>query len=589
MKDFFKMTGATIVGLFVFSVVVFMISMMTLSGIMASTQSAVSVKKNSVLVLKLDGSLTDHSSPSMRDELQGNTSQTLEDVLTAIKQAKTNDKIAGIYLEGGSFNADPAQVEEIYDALRDYKISGKWLVAYADSYNAFTYYLASAADKIYLNPQGAIDWHGLGGKMEYFKPLLDKIGIKFNVFKCGKYKSATEPLINDHMSDESRAQTTRFIQGTWDKIVAMVSKNRKISVDTLNAYADRYIGVEETRNFQKYHLVDGLLYADEMKANIKKRLGLDKDDMIPQVSACDLASTVKEGDGDEIAVYYAEGEIVDEATPQSMFSSGSTIVGKDMADDLNGLADDDDVKAVVIRVNSPGGSAYASEQIWHAIMELRKRKPVVVSMGGYAASGGYYISAPADYIVAEPTTLTGSIGIYGVSIDRSKLLTGKLGINADYVQTNRNSTMGDDMAPMTTEQLSLMQASVNRGYRLFKSRVADGRAMTMDRVEQLAQGHVYLGMDAQKLKLVDALGGLDVAVAKAAKLASLSDWHTASYPGAEDMFDQMMDLFNSSTGSYLDGQLRTVLGDDYGAYMMMRRAMTLSRLQARLPYHLIIK
>ena len=396
------------------------------------------------------------------------------------------------------------------------------------------------------------------------------------------------------MSDEARAQTTRFVQGTWDKIVATVSKNRKISADTLNAYADRYIGLEDTKNFQKYHLVDGLLYADQMKANIKKRLGLDKDDMIPQVSVSDLASTDKESDGDEIAVYYAEGEIVegeivDEASPQSMFNSGSMIVGKDMADDLNGLADDDGVKAVVIRVNSPGGSAYASEQIWHAIKNLAKRKPVVVSMGGYAASGGYYISAPADFIVAEPTTLTGSIGIYGVSIDRSKLMTGKLGINADYVQTNRNSTMGDDMAPMTVEQESLMQASVNRGYRLFKSRVADGRAMTMDRVEELAQGHVYLGMDAKKLKLVDALGGLDVAVAKAAKLASLSEWHTASYPGAEDMFDQMMDLFNSSTGSYLDGQLRAVLGDDYGAYMMMRRAMTLSRLQARLPYDLIIK
>ncbi|MST84444.1 signal peptide peptidase SppA [Hallella mizrahii] len=589
MKDFFKMTGATIVGLFVFSIVAFLIAMMTLSGMMAASEATASVQKNSVLVLKLDGSLSDHGSTSLRDELQGNTSQTLEDMLTAIKQAKTNDKVAGIYLEGGGFYADPAQVEEIYDALQDYKKSGKWLVAYADSYNAFTYYLASAADKIYLNPQGAVDWHGLGGKMEYFKPLLDKIGIKFNVFKCGKYKSATEPLVNEHMSDEARAQTTRFIQGTWDKMVTTVSKNRKISVDTLNAYADRYIGVEETKNFQKYHLVDGLLYADEMKANIKKRLGLDKDDMIPQVSASDLASTVKEDEGEEIAVYYAEGEIVDEASPQSVFNSGSMIVGKVMADDLNGLADDDDVKAVVIRVNSPGGSAYASEQIWHAIKELRKRKPVVVSMGGYAASGGYYISAPADYIVAEPTTLTGSIGIYGVSIDRSKLLTGKLGINADYVQTNRNSTMGDDMAPMTTEQQSLMQASVNHGYRLFKSRVADGRAMTMDRVEQLAQGHVYLGMDAKKLKLVDALGGLDVAVAKAAKLASLSEWHTASYPGAEDMFDQMLDLFSSSTGSYLDGQLRAVLGDDYGAYMMMRRATSMSRLQARLPYELIIK
>jgi protease-4 len=589
MKEFFKMTGATVVGLFVFTIVAFLIAMMTLSGMMAASEATPSVQKNSVLVLKLDGSLSDHGTTSLRDELQGNTSQTLEDMLTAIKQAKTNDKVAGIYLEGGSFGADPAQVEEIYDALQDYKISGKWLVAYADSYNAFTYYLASAADKIYLNPQGVVDWHGLGGKMMYFKPLLDKIGIKFNVFKCGKYKSATEPLINDHMSDEARAQTTRFIQGTWDKIVATVSKNRKISADTLNAYADRYIGVEDAKNFQKYHLVDGLLYADQMKANIKKRLGLDNDDMISQVSASDLASTVKESKGDEIAVYYAEGEIVDEASPQSMFNSGSMIVGKDMADDLNGLADDDGVKAVVIRVNSPGGSAYASEQIWHAIKDLAKRKPVVVSMGGYAASGGYYISAPADYIVAEPTTLTGSIGIYGVSIDRSKLLTGKLGINADYVQTNRNSTMGDDMAPMTTEQLSLMQASVNRGYRLFKSRVADGRAMTMDRVEQLAQGHVYLGMDAKKLKLVDALGGLDVAVAKAAKLASLSDWHTASYPGAEDMLDQMMDLFSSSTGSYLDGQLRAVLGDDYGAYMMMRRATSMSRLQARLPYELIIK
>ena len=452
MKEFFKMTGATVVGLFVFSIVTFMIAMMTLSGMMAASEATASVKKNSVLVLKLDGSLSDHGTTSLRDELQGNTSQTLEDILTAIKQAKTNDKVAGIYLEGGSFDADPAQVEEIYDALQDYKISGKWLVAYADSYNAFTYYLASAADKIYLNPRGVVDWHGLGGKMMYFKPLLDKIGIKFNVFKCGKYKSATEPLINDHMSDEARAQTTRFIQGTWNKIVATVSKNRKISADTLNAYADRYIGVEDAKNFQKYHLVDGLLYADQMKANIKKRLGLDNDDMIPQVSATDLASTVKESKGDEIAVYYAEGEIVDEASPQSMFNSGSMIVGKDMADDLNGLADDDGVKAVVIRVNSPGGSAYASEQIWHAIKNLAKRKPVVVSMGGYAASGGYYISAPADFIVAEPTTLTGSIGIYGVSIDRSKLMTGKLGINADYVQTNRNSTMGDDMAPMTVEQ-----------------------------------------------------------------------------------------------------------------------------------------
>lgn len=589
MKNFLKMTGATIVGLFVFSIVAFMIATMTLSGMMAASQATSTVKKNSVLVLSLDGALTDHSSPSLRDELQGNTAQTLEDILTAIKQAKTDDKISGIYLEAGMFNASPAQVEEIYHALQDYKTSGKWLVAYGDAYNAFTYYLASAADKIYLHPQGSVDWHGLGAKIMYFKPLLDKVGIKANVFKCGKYKSATEPLISDHMSGPDREQTTRYISGIWNQLVQTVSKNRKISADTLNAYADRYIGVEDTKNFQKYHLVDGLLYPDQLKANIKKRLGLDKDDEISQVSPSDLASTENENKGKEIAVYYAEGEIVDAASPQSMFNGGSMIVGKDMAADLNDLADDDDVKAVVIRVNSPGGSSFASDQIWHAIKELRNHKPVVVSMGGYAASGGYYISSPANYIVAEPTTLTGSIGVYGLMYDRSKLLTGKLGINADYIQTNRNTIMGDDMAPLTLEQQSLIQSSVNHIYRVFKSRVSEGRHLAMDRVEQLAQGHVFLGMDAQKVKLVDALGGLDVAIAKAAKLASLSEYHTVSYPGAEAMMDQMMDLFGSSTGSYLDAQLRTVLGEDYEAYMMMRRATMLSRYQARLPYQLIIK
>lgn len=589
MKNFLKMTGATIVGLFVFSIVAFMIATMTLSGMMAASQATSTVEKNSVLVLSLDGALTDHSSPSLRDELQGNTAQTLEDMLTAIKLAKTDDKISGIYLEAGMFNASPAQVEEIYHALQDYKTSGKWLVAYGDAYNAFTYYLASAADKIYLHPQGSVDWHGLGAKIMYFKPLLDKVGIKANVFKCGKYKSATEPLINDHMSGPDREQTTRFISGIWNQLVQTVSKNRKISADTLNAYADRYIGVEDTKNFQKYHLVDGLLYHDQLKANIKKRLGLDSDDEISQVSPSDLASTENENKGKEIAVYYAEGEIVDAASPQSMFNGGSMIVGKDMAADLNDLADDDDVKAVVIRVNSPGGSSFASDQIWHAIKELRNHKPVVVSMGGYAASGGYYISSPANYIVAEPTTLTGSIGVYGLMYDRSKLLNGKLGINADYIQTNRNTIMGDDMAPLTLEQQSLIQSSVNHIYRVFKSRVSEGRHLSMDRVEQLAQGHVFLGMDAQKVKLVDALGGLDVAIAKAAKLASLSEYHTASYPGAEDMMDQLMDLFGSSTGSYLDAQLRTVLGEDYEAYMMMRRATMLSRYQARLPYQLIIK
>ena len=330
-------------------------------------------------------------------------------------------------------------------------------------------------------------------------------------------------------------------------------------------------------------MVDGLLYNDQVKGVVSSRLGLGKSDQVAQVSVADLNAAPSKTEGDQIAVYYAWGDIVQDRPAQGAFSNAHLIVGREMCKDLQDLADNDDVKAVVIRINSGGGSAYASEQIWHQIEALRTKKPVVVSMGGAAASGGYYISAAADYIVAEPTTITGSIGIFGLQLDKSKLLTEKLGLRYDEVKTNRNATMGGAMSPMTAEQMGLMQASVNRGYALFKSRVARGRRLNMQQVEERAQGHVFLGTDALKLHLVDELGGLDKAVAKAGKLAKLDKHYTVSYPAPENWMDQLLDV-GSYKGTALDEQLRLTLGSFYEPVMMLRTVEQLDPLQARCPF-----
>lgn len=588
MKDFFKNVFATMLGLFLFGIVMSFMGFMCLIGIIASSSSTTKIEDNSVLVLKLDGSMTEQEEENMMNSLQGISSLSFEGTMKAIKKAKDNDKVAGIYLEAGQFGADLAQAEEIEKALLDFRKSGKWIIAYGENYSTLGYYLASTANKIYLNKEGMIEWSGIGGEKVYYKNLLAKVGIKFVTTKVGKYKSAVEQLTADNISDADREQTQRYLDGWWNTILATVAKNRSLNKDSLNAYADRVITLEAPENMQKYKLVDGLIYNDQIADIVRKQLGIDKEDDINKLTVDDINADDTPVTGEHIAVYYAYGDIVDKASPQSIFQDDRQIVGNDMCKDLEDLAKDDDVKAVVIRVNSGGGSAYASEQIWHQISELKKVKPVVVSMSGAAASGGYYLSSNANWIVADPTTITGSIGIFGLFLDRSELYTKKLGINYAEVKTNRNSVFGASGHPFTPEQLSLLQNNVNRGYMLFKKRVAEGRKMTMEQVENIAQGRVWLGQDAIKLKLVDQLGGLDDAIVKAAKLAKMNDYETASYPSPLSTWEQLLGSYVGGD-DLLNGKMQAYLGEFYEPFKIINDAKYMDKVQARMPYIIKIK
>lgn len=588
MKDFFKNVFATMLGLFLFGIVMSFMGLMCLIGIIASSSSTTKIEDNSVLVLKLDGSMTEQEEENMMNSLQGISSLSFEGTMKAIKKAKDDDKVAGIYLEAGQFGADLAQAEEIEKALLDFRKSGKWIIAYGENYSTLGYYLASTANKIYLNKEGMIEWSGIGGEKVYYKNLLAKVGIKFVTTKVGKYKSAVEQLTADNISDADREQTQRYLDGWWNTILATVAKNRSLNKDSLNAYADRVITLEAPENMQKYKLVDGLIYNDQIADIVRKQLGIDKEDDINKLTVDDINADDTPVTGEYIAVYYAYGDIVDKASPQSIFQDDRQIVGNDMCKDLEDLAKDDDVKAVVIRVNSGGGSAYASEQIWHQISELKKVKPVVVSMSGAAASGGYYLSSNANWIVADPTTITGSIGIFGLFLDRSELYTKKLGINYAEVKTNRNSVFGASGHPFTPEQLSLLQNNVNRGYILFKKRVAEGRKMTMEQVENIAQGRVWLGQDAIKLKLVDQLGGLDDAIVKAAKLAKMNDYETASYPSPLSTWEQLLGSYVGGD-DLLNGKMQAYLGEFYEPFKIINDAKYMDKVQARMPYIIKIK
>lgn len=589
MKDFIKNVGATIVGIFLFGIIIGIFGVMSLVGMVASGQATKNVKENSVLVLKLQGDLQEQAQDDVLGQLTGNTFNSLgmDAISSAIKKAKANKDIKGIYLETGILSADVAQLQELRDQLVDFKKSGKWIVAYSDNYTQGCYYLATAADKVYINPEGSINWHGIGSQPMFVKDLLAKFGVKMQVIKVGKYKSATEMFTEEKMSDANREQTQRYIQSLWDNMCKDVSKSRNISVAKLNDLADNGVFVANGKMLLAEKMVDGVKYADEMKAEVKKLLKLDADKKISQLSIADMSTVKEEGnDGDdEIAVYYAYGDIVDSPAAGSLFSNSHAIVGNDVCKDLEELANDDDVKAVVIRINSGGGSAYASEQMWHQIDLLKKKKPVVISMGGMAASGGYYMSCNANYIFAEPTTLTGSIGIFGVIPNFSDLATNKLGLKFDEVKTNRNALFGSQARMMNEEELTFLQGAITRGYHLFRQRVADGRKMSVDQVEQIAQGHVFTGEDALKIKLVDELGGLDKAVAKAAALAKTKSYYTQGYPAPLDFFDQLLQE-STDNGSYLDGKLKTSLGTLYEPMKMVNNITTMDRIQARMPWWL---
>ena len=591
MKDFIKNVGATIVGIFLFGIIIGIFGVMSLVGMVASGQATKNVKENSVLVLKLQGDLQEQAQDDVLGQLTGNTFNSLgmDAISSAIKKAKVNKDIKGIYLETGILSADVAQLQELRDQLVNFKKSGKWIVAYSDNYTQGCYYLATAANKVYINPEGSINWHGIGSQPMFVKDLLAKFGVKMQVIKVGKYKSATEMFTEEKMSEANREQTQRYIQSLWDNMCKDVSKSRNISTAKLNDLADNGIFVANGKMLLAEKMVDGIRYADEMKAEVKKLLKLDADQKINQLSIADMATVKEEGnDGDdEIAVYYAYGDIVDSPAAGSLFSNSHAIVGNDVCKDLEELANDDNVKAVVIRINSGGGSAYASEQMWHQIDLLKKKKPVVISMGGMAASGGYYMSCNADYIFAEPTTLTGSIGIFGVIPNFSDLATNKLGLKFDEVKTNRNALFGSQARMMNEEELTFLQGAITRGYHLFRQRVADGRKMTVDQVEQIAQGHVFTGEDALKIKLVDELGGLNKAVAKAAALAKTNSYYTQGYPAPREFFDQLLQE-STDNGSYLDGKLKTSLGTLYEPMKMVNNITTMDRIQARMPWWLNI-
>ena len=594
MKDFFKNVAATIVGLFAFGLIMTILGFICIIGMVASSNSKPALKDNAVMVLKLQGQIEDHSEDNWLGELTGEQFNNLgmNKILSSIRKAKDEDKVKGIYLETGILETDYATLQEIRNALADFKKSGKWIIAYGDALSQGGYYLASVANKVYVNPEGNVDWHGIASQPQYIKDVAAKFGVHFTVVKVGKYKSYTETYTEDKMSDANREQVSRYIGGLWQQMLADVSKSRNISKDSLNHYADGLMVFDDTKLLKSRKMVDGFCYYDEIRDVVKKQLGLKIDEAINQVDYNDVDMAIDDSNlmGEEIAVYYCQGSIVRMETP-SIYGSEQQIVSTKVIKDLQELADNSQVKAVVLRINSGGGDAYASEQIWRAVKELNKKKPVVVSMGGMAASGAYYMSMGAQYIMAQPTTLTGSIGIFGALPDFSDLMTKKLGFKYDEVKTNRNSAYASAgmSRPWSAEEIATMQNYVNRGYSLFRKRVAEGRKMSTEQVEKIAQGRVWLGTDAKNIKLIDGFGGLSDAIDKAAELAHLSSYQAVEYPAMAGWMEQLLDMAGGNKGTYLDEQLRLALGDLYQPFIMIRNMKEKEPVQAALPYVLNIQ
>lgn len=594
MEQFFKSVAATIVGIFAFGVIMIIFGFICLFGMVASSSGTPSLLDNSVMVLKLQGEISDKAEEDWLGEITGNQFNQLgmNKILSAIHKAKKEDKVKGIYLETGILQTDYATLQEIRGALADFKKSGKWIIAYGDNFSQGGYYLSSVANKVYVNLEGNIDWHGIASQTQYIKDVAAKFGVHFTVVKVGKYKSFTEMYTEDKMSDANREQVSRYINGLWQQILTEVSASRNINKDSLNHYADGIMAFEDSQLLKSRKLVDGFCYYDEIRDVVKKQLGLKSDEKIHQASMDDVNAAVEDSNalGDQIAVYYCQGNIVSAAS-SSLYGSGQEIVSKQVIKDLQELGDDDNIKAVVLRINSGGGEAYASEQLWRAVSMLNKKKPVVVSMGGMTASGAYYMSMGARYVMAQPTTLTGSIGIFGALPDWSDLMTQKLGFKYDEVKTNRHSSYGTagSTRHWTPEEIGILQANVNRGYALFRKRVADGRKLPVEQVEQIAQGRVWLGTDAKSIKLVDGLGNLNDAIAKAAQLAKISDYGTQDYPTSADWMDQLLDRVSGTSGSYLDEQLRLTLGDLYKPFMTIRNMKEKEPVQATLPFMLNIQ
>ena len=586
MKEFLRSTLATITGVLICGFIFIILGVTMLAGIVASSESETLVMPNSVFTLELKGTVQERYQPSPVDQLFEDQISTygLEDILNSIQKAKENEQIKGIYLHTGALACSTASLQAIHRALADFKQSGKFLIAYADMYTQGGYYLASVADKVIVNPVGSLSWHGLASETMFLKDFLAKIGVKMQIFRVGTYKSAVEPMTNTEMSPANREQTQAFLESTWKSIVSDVAASRNISVDSLNLLADQNMDLRPAEDYVRCGLADTLMYKDEVLSYLKSLAGLAEEDNLQTLSLDEMTRvksvTPKSKTRDVVAVYYAYGEIDN----SSSYNEG--INSEKVAKDLRDLRKDKNVKAVVLRVNSPGGSAYGSEQIWREVTLLKAEKPVVVSMGDYAASGGYYISCAANKIVAEPTTLTGSIGIFGMMPDASELLTNKLGLHFDGVKTHKMADMGSMSRPFNAEESALMQQMVNQGYALFTKRCAEGRNIPLEELCKIAEGRVWTGSMAKELKLVDELGGLDTAIQLAAELGKVKDYKLKSYPTKQDF---LTELLNTRADRYIYSQLQETFGEYYQGFEWLRHVEQSDRLQARLPFNMRIQ
>lgn len=586
MKDFIKFTFASTLGVVLAGIVFTILGIVTMVGMVASSDTETTVNENSIFVLDLNGTLSERVQENPLQELMGENYQAygLDDILTSIQKAKDNENIKGIYLQAGMMEASCASLEEIRHALKDFKESGKFIVAYGDNYSQGMYYLASVADKVIVNPQGTIAWQGLVSQTIFFKDLLKKIGVEMEIFKVGTYKSAVEPFIATEMSDANREQITAFLNSTWERLLKDISASRGMSEDELNKCADDFMTFAPAETYIANELADTLLYKDGVLDYLKELSGREADESLRTLSLEDMKNVKRnvplDKSGNIIAVYYAYGEI------DSGTSTDEGIHSQKVIRDLRKLREDETIKAVVLRVNSPGGSAFGSEQIWREVTLLKEKKPVIVSMGDYAASGGYYISCAADCIVADPTTLTGSIGIFGMFPMVEDLMTDKLGLHFETVKTNRYADMGDMTRPFNDAERAALQNYINNGYKLFVQRCADGRGMSVEAIEKIAEGRVWTGITAKELGLVDELGGLEKALEIAAQQAEVETYSVINYPGKSDIFTSLLE---NGKKDYIDGKISETLGEYYDYAKFIQSLKNADRIQARMPFDLRIR
>ncbi|TWR29090.1 signal peptide peptidase SppA [Mucilaginibacter pallidiroseus] len=597
MKQFFKFVLASMVGVVLATVVIAAITVAMIAGVIAAAaggDKAVTVDANSILHVKFDYPINERTPNNPLANfnflgLEGEKSVGLNDILASIRKAKSDKNIKGIFLDEGYMMSGQATTEEVRNALIDFKKSGKFIVAYSEVYTQGFYYLASVADKIYINPKGIFEFNGFSSEITFFKGALDKLGIEAQIIKVGTYKSAVEPYFLTKMSDANRLQVTSYLGSLYDHFLTGISKNRGVNKDTLFNIANSG-RIQEAEDALKYKLVDGLKYKDEILLDLKQRTGIaakkdlnsvDLDEYV-KVNLDDKDTNLdKASSGDRIAVVYASGEISGGEGDDN--SIGSEKISKA----IRQVRLDDKVKAVVLRVNSPGGSSLASDVIWREVMLTKKVKPIIVSMGDVAASGGYYISCAADSIFAEPNTITGSIGIFAVLPNMQKLFNDKLGVTFDGVKTGKFADLGDISRPLTPEERLILQTSVNRGYDDFTKAVAQGRGKTQAYINSIGQGRVWTGSQALKIGLVDRLGNINDAVASAAKKANLKDYKLVTYPEQKSIFNK----FGSGLSAEVKSRfVKAELGDNYRVYEQIKGLTKMMRTpQARLPYDVVIR